>query len=1084
MVLVPLFLGLVIGASLRAAAPPPPPVVDCVAGLWDAPPSDAPTVGNVVSNGAYTGNGDLGVVVGAAPVAQTTLAFFMDLMQFRCPSSTGKSKCGYGSGGHAGVGWLGVDVQGPLGRNTTSSSFAMQQIVKTAEVTTQTTFADSGVVLNSRLVAHASENLAVVEVWFNRSSSAAPRTLSLLVSDAVYNAPGPSTSTRKMDCRTNNVGQHAAAGAPLRTGAGERRAGAGTVSAPAWQWGQSWLGRGYQDHRRQPSPGVPTGGGSAYQAHHDVFPLTSRVEHVVMATAFGGEFLSRTNASSDSDGRLGSRAWSTVTVGEQQVLRLSTQLWTARDFDFKRDPMDAAAESMRSVEDPAHIAQLERSHRRWWADYWGKSAISMPHSRRTELFWYGAVYMWGTANRANWTSHMPPAGLWKNHYTGNDYGWPAYTTDINTQAPYFATYSSNHQDIASAMYQLNLDFIPAGRMLATYAFKCPGIIQPVEIGARGEIFIMEDQGIRSNAILAAMIFVMHWEHTLDVAWLRTVGYPFLKEVAAFWSCYLVKDEQTGMYLDLNDCCYEICGANDYASDHGHIFTNYEKQDNPANSLGMIRALFATMISGSEALGVDSALRPDWQDILDNLHPYPTATVTLPDGQVATILADWQGAPPPPKNDRQMLSSIQPIYPGGQFWRSMPNQTAFAVAVDTMKYLDYYSVQADTFCIMYTISGRVGANQTVVFPQMVKTNLQWGQGGQTFMRNLMTLPQIGPAALVYVNELFVQSHESFVRIYPAHFSDTGALGGPPRGPPSAAAVQSTLGPATSSTAGGTTVAPEAACGLTGNWSMPIGHGTLTQNGKVVTGQCCATPTKPADKEFTITGIYTGQPPGPPPPPPPPPPPVPVWPGRPECGTAPGPPPPPIPAGPSNLQFTFHEKSGDTTALVGSVSADCNSIAWVGRTASPPYTRGWKSARVRGRSGTTRQAALEEETTERTGIAADADPEHGAPTRTLRPWLGSSFTTLRTHKAFLVSGSLSERGQVGPVTVLSERGGNFTFLSPWPRAQAVPTVTAAGGQAVAVSVVLPKPTEVHLAEGEKLFAFTTRVNGSYTIAEPKQ
>ena len=66
---------------------------------------------------------------------------------------------------------------------------------------------------------------------------------------------------------------------------------------------------------------------------------------------------------------------------------------------------------------------------------------------------------------------------------------------------------------------------------------------------------------------------------------------------------------------------------------------------------------------------------------------------------ATILADWQGAPPPPKNDRQMLSSIQPIFPGGQFWRSMPNRTAFRMAVDTMEYLDYYSVQADTFCIM-------------------------------------------------------------------------------------------------------------------------------------------------------------------------------------------------------------------------------------------------------------------------------------------------------------------------------------------------------------------------------------------------
>ena len=65
--------------------------------------------------------------------------------------------------------------------------------------------------------------------------------------------------------------------------------------------------------------------------------------------------------------------------------------------------------------------------------------------------------------------------------------------------------------------------------------------------------------------------------------------------------------------------------------------------------------------------------------------------------------------------------------------------------------------------------------------MVATNLHWGLDGNSFMENLMTLPQVGPAALVYVNELFVQSHESFVRFYPSHFTDTGVMGGPPRGP---------------------------------------------------------------------------------------------------------------------------------------------------------------------------------------------------------------------------------------------------------------------------------------------------------------
>ena len=348
-------------ALLSLAAPGEaslPSTVDCVAGLWAAPPTNAPTTSNAVTNGAYSGNvrarcaalwprvtysthlhprqltrrslapsqGDLGVVVGAAPVAPTSLAFYMDLMQWRCPSSTGKAKCGYGSGGHAGVGWLGVQVGAAAG---SQQSFAMQQAVRRAEVTSQSTFS-SGAVLHSRLKVHASENLAVVELWFNRSASVsaadAPATLSLEVSDEVYNSD-TKAETQIMACRTNCAGQdsdyHNA-----------------TAATPPWQWVESWLGRGYQDHRAFPA------------AHHDVLPLTSRVEHVAMATAFGGQFVHRTNASSNFDGHLGYRSSSTVEISEGQVLRLSTQLWTERDFAFKRNPKAAVAQSMGSVEDP------------------------------------------------------------------------------------------------------------------------------------------------------------------------------------------------------------------------------------------------------------------------------------------------------------------------------------------------------------------------------------------------------------------------------------------------------------------------------------------------------------------------------------------------------------------------------------------------------------------------------------------------------------------------------------------------------------------------------------------------------------
>lgn len=220
-------------AATAATASAPAAVVDCVAGVWSAPPSNAPTGGNAVSNGAYTGNGDLGIVVGAAPVAPTTLAFYMDLMQFRCPTSTGKAKCGYGSGGHAGVGWLGVQVDHAAGERI---GFTMQQVVRRAHVSSQSEFS-SGVVLNSRAVAFASENLAIVELWYNKTSASAPATLSLDISDEAYSKD--SKAGEIMGCRTNKAGQQPSTGHR----AGNRADAGASVGPPPWQWVESWLPR-------------------------------------------------------------------------------------------------------------------------------------------------------------------------------------------------------------------------------------------------------------------------------------------------------------------------------------------------------------------------------------------------------------------------------------------------------------------------------------------------------------------------------------------------------------------------------------------------------------------------------------------------------------------------------------------------------------------------------------------------------------------------------------------------------------------------------------------------------------------------
>ena len=120
-------------------------------------------------------------------MAPATLSCYLDLNQFVAPAdSTGMSTCGYGIGGRFGVGALLVDA--PLwGRRT---SFVMQQLVRTAEITSQSVFAN-GATLHSRMKAYASENLAVVELWFNSMSH---ETLDLNVTTMVHYADGPEKS--------------------------------------------------------------------------------------------------------------------------------------------------------------------------------------------------------------------------------------------------------------------------------------------------------------------------------------------------------------------------------------------------------------------------------------------------------------------------------------------------------------------------------------------------------------------------------------------------------------------------------------------------------------------------------------------------------------------------------------------------------------------------------------------------------------------------------------------------------------------------------------------------------------------------
>jgi len=115
-----------------------------------------------------------------------------------------------------------------------------------------------------------------------------------------------------------------------------------------------------------------------------------------------------------------------------------------------------------------------------------------------------------------------------------------------------------------------------------------------------------------------MPMLMRYYSTYDNTYGAKV-YPFLKDVGDFWQDDLVKID--GKYVILNDCPNEVGPWHDVPQ-----WAACPRNKNPTSELGFVHATFQGLIDMSTELGVDASRRPAWQEIIDHLSDYPTATV--------------------------------------------------------------------------------------------------------------------------------------------------------------------------------------------------------------------------------------------------------------------------------------------------------------------------------------------------------------------------------------------------------------------------------------------------------------------------
>lgn len=296
-----------------------------------------------------------------------------------------------------------------------------------------------------------------------------------------------------------------------------------------------------------------------------------------------------------------------------------------------------------------------------WNEFWQKSFIYLPNSHdlsfenSLDQHWLYYLYCMNTCQRGNYPIHAN-GGIFNVRdgwqYWGSMYWW--FNSSRQTLTPVFE--QANHPELADPYFTMLSNQFPKINKAAiqqwgtgkdavyiqeTFSFDGPEILPDniatdlkntflfktnqsealLKFGATRSTWESRwsmSRGINGyhthllyNTAEAAQWYWERYEYTKDLEWLRVKAYPMIKGAAELYRTHpLTKREADGKY---------------HTNNLGWAETFWSGIRDGINDLASIRGIFPVAIKAAQMLNVDTDLIPLWQEMLDNLAPYPTNT---------------------------------------------------------------------------------------------------------------------------------------------------------------------------------------------------------------------------------------------------------------------------------------------------------------------------------------------------------------------------------------------------------------------------------------------------------------------------
>jgi alpha-L-fucosidase 2 len=317
--------------------------------------------------------------------------------------------------------------------------------------------------------------------------------------------------------------------------------------------------------------------------------------------------------------------FSTEKVGDRRV-RLnitpskSYTIWFAAASRLNAPDHDSVAAAKKLVGETkaAGYDETLSDFEAFWNGFWQQSFVQYGNQDGSadylENLYYLSTYMIAVGAYGNYPLHFIN-GVWRA--TQDKTKWSNAYWYWNQRDVYHSFLASNHVDMVEPFNHMYARNSAALQAFTSAHFGVDGIWVPETMSwdgnADGTIYSDYTKLIYSTGMEAAMNMYAQYRYTGDETYLKDTVYPFMKEATKFYVGMLSKD-----------------GAGKYFMSDSNAHETYWSVKNAITDLAAVRAMFPVAIALSEKLQLDAALRAQWQDVLDNLVPYPTdATTYLP-----------------------------------------------------------------------------------------------------------------------------------------------------------------------------------------------------------------------------------------------------------------------------------------------------------------------------------------------------------------------------------------------------------------------------------------------------------------------